>query len=102
VPVPVGTLAPEPLQPRAPLSLEPLLDDAIAFGAPALDLGSARLLLALPLCPLPLETFRDRFPAPERDYLGVASAEATRGHRPTLRASTGDAIVASEPHAARV
>ncbi|HKH41862.1 MAG TPA: hypothetical protein VKA41_08390 [Solirubrobacterales bacterium] len=102
MPLSVGPLAPQPLQPRSALPLEPFADRPIALRSFPLDAGSLRTFHPFALCVLALEPLRDRSPAAaERDYLRIASAEATGGHRLTVRTSIGDAIVPREPHAAR-
>jgi hypothetical protein len=92
---------PQPLQPRASPLLEALADDAIALGATPFDPILPSFLGALPLESLALEPLRDRPPpTPQRDYLALAPAEATRRSRLTVRLLIGDAIVPREPHAA--
>jgi hypothetical protein len=75
MPLPLGALAPEPLQPLPAALLEALADRALALGALALDHGSPLPLGRLLLSPPSLEPFGERYPAaPERDDRGVATA----------------------------
>jgi hypothetical protein len=101
VPLPRLPLPPQPLQPRAATLLEALLQRPVPLGPPTLDPLPPSTLGTLPLEVLALEPLRDRLAfTPQRNDVGVTSAEATRWHRAAVRSRIGDAIVPCEPHPA--
>ena len=72
MPLPVGSLTPQPLEPRPPLSLQPFADQAVPLGSLALNPRPPLAVGLLLLGPFALESVRHGLPAPERHHLGIA------------------------------